>query len=53
MGSNIGKDVFSGGYSTPRIKTDKSKWKLYCKIFTESGMSLKALYVIDPVKLVI
>ena len=52
MESNIGKEVFSGGFSTPRIKTDKSKWELYQKIFTARGMSQKALYIIDPVKLI-
>ena len=51
--SNIGKDVFSDGYSAPRVKTDKSKWRLYRKIFTESGISNNALYIIDPVKLVL
>ncbi|MCI8564673.1 MAG: leucine-rich repeat protein, partial [Lachnospiraceae bacterium] len=50
---NIGEDAFSCGYSKPRIKTDKSMWRQYLRIFTEKGMSEKALYIIDPVKLVI
>lgn len=50
---NIGKDAFSGGYNMPRVKTDKSKWKKYSNIFISRGMSGKALFVINPVKLVI
>ena len=51
--SNVGNEIFSGGYINPRVKTDKSKWKLYQKIFTSRVMSQRALYIIDPVKLVI
>lgn len=50
---SVGKNVFSGCYRSPRIKTDKSVWKRYSLIFGKSGMPGKALYVIDPVKLVI
>lgn len=51
--SNIGKKAFSGCYTKPRVKTDKSKWKQYSKILLSRGMSRKALFIIDPVKLVI
>ena len=51
--SSIGKKAFSGGYHLPRIKTDKSIWKRYSSIFIQRGMSGRALFVVDPVKLVI
>ena len=50
---SIGNNAFGKGAINLRVKTDKSKWKLYSKIFTSKGMSEKALYIIDPVKLVV
>ena len=50
---NIGKNAFGGGYHSPRVKTDKSIWKRYSNVFIVRGMSKKALFVIDPVRLVI
>lgn len=51
--NNVGNKVFSGGYYAPRVKTDKSVWKKYSAIFMSKGMAGKALFVIDPVELVI
>jgi len=51
--SNVGKKAFSGCYAKPRVKTDKSKWKQYSKILLSRGMSGRALFIIDPVKLVL
>lgn len=50
---SVGKNVFSGGYRFPRIKTGKNVRKRYSVIFRKSGMSGKALYVVAPVKLMI
>ncbi len=50
---SIGKNAFSGGYRLPRVKTDKKIWRKYSRIFLKSGISRKALFIIDPVKLVI
>ena len=50
--NNIGNEAFSYGYSNPRVKTNKSVWKQYQTLFTEKGLSNKALFIIDPVKLV-
>jgi len=50
---SVGKDAFSEGYSNPRVKTDKSMWKQYRNIFVSRGLSNKALFVINPVKLII
>ncbi len=50
---NVGNNAFGRGSVNLRVKTDKSKWRLYSKIFTARGMSRRALYIIDPVKLVI
>lgn len=50
---NVGSDAFGKGAAKLRVKTDKNKWKLYARIFTARGMSVKALYIIDPVKLVL
>ncbi len=50
---NIGNNAFSKGYINPRVKTDKSVWKQYQAAFTAKGLSNKALFIINPVKLVI
>ncbi len=50
---NIGEKAFSGGYYAPRVKTHKAIWMRYSNIFILRGMSKKALFVIEPVKLVI
>ncbi len=50
---NIGNNAFSRGYSNPRVKTDKSVWKQYQTDFTAKGLSGKALFIINPVKLVV
>lgn len=50
---NIGENAFGSGYGSPRVKTDKGIWKRYSNVFILRGMSKKALFVIDPVKLVI
>ncbi len=50
---NIGKNAFGSGYGSPRVKTDKKIWERYSNVFILRGMSGKALFVIDPVKLVI
>ncbi len=49
---NIGSNAFGKGFITPRIKSDKSKWYSYSNIFTSKGMSSRALYIINPVKLI-
>lgn len=53
IAKNVGYNAFGKGALKLRVKTDKSKWKLYSKIFIEKGMSNKAIFIIDPVKLVI
>ena len=50
---NVGNNAFGRGAAKLRVKTDKNKWKLYAQIFMSRGMSNKALFIIDPVKLVI
>ena len=50
---NIGSNAFAKGSAKLRVKTDKNKWKSYAQIFMSKGMSKKALFIIDPVKLVI
>lgn len=50
---SIGKNAFGKGFIVPRIKSDKSKWHSYRNIFTAKGMSSQALYVIEPVKLIL
>ena len=51
--NNVGRDAFSGGYHSPRIKTAKNIWKQYSVILLQRGISRKALFLIDPAKLVI
>ena len=50
---NVGSNAFGKGSTKLRVKTDKNKWRLYAQIFMAKGMSKKALFIIDPVKLVI
>ena len=50
---NVGSNAFGKGAAKLRVKTDKTKWRLYAQIFMSKGMSAKALFIIDPVKLVI
>ena len=49
---SVGDNAFGKGAANPRVKTDKTKWRLYSKIFVAKGMSKKALFIIDPVKLI-
>lgn len=49
----VGNNAFGKGANKLRVKTDKSKWKFYAQIFMAKGMSKKALFIINPVKLVI
>ncbi len=48
---NIGDKAFAGGYRTPRLKSDKNKWKAYVKVFLKRGLSSKTVFIIDPAKL--
>ncbi len=48
---NIGDKAFAGGYRTPRLKSDKNKWRAYVKVFLKRGLSSKTVFIIDPVKL--
>ncbi|MFG6393505.1 MAG: leucine-rich repeat domain-containing protein [Lachnospiraceae bacterium] len=50
---NIGAGVFGNGYSNPRVKLDKSVWKQYQNVFISKGLSSKALFLINPAKLVV
>ena len=50
---NVGRNAFGGGYRSPRVKTDKKLWKKYDRIFMARGLSGRALFIINPVKLVI
>lgn len=50
---NIGKKAFGSSYASPRVKTDKNKWKQYSQILFSKGMSRKAVFIVDPVKLVV
>lgn len=49
----VGKNAFGGGYHSPRVKTGKNIWKQYSVILLQRGISKKALFIINPVKLVI
>ena len=49
--NNVGKNAFGRGYQSPRVKTDKNVWKRYSAILLQKGISKKALFVINPVKL--
>lgn len=49
---SVGKNAFSAGYHSPRVKTAKNIWRKYSNILLRSGISGKALFIIDPVKLI-
>lgn len=49
---NIGKQAFGRGYRSPRVKSAKSVWRRYAHILPAKGLSKKALFIINPVKLV-
>ena len=51
--NNIGIDAFGKVYSNPRIKSDKSVWKQYQDVFISKGLPDKALFIVNPVKLVV
>ena len=42
---NVGSNAFGKGAAKLRVKTDKTKWKLYAQIFMSKGMSKKALFI--------
>ncbi len=42
---SIGNNAFDKGAANVKVKTDKTKRKLYYKIFTAGGMSKKALFI--------
>lgn len=49
---SVGADAFKGVTSKAIVKTSKSKWRKYCRMFMNIGkMSQSALFVIEPVKL--
>ena len=50
---NIGSNAFGNGYGSPRVKTDKSVWRQYQNMLTSKGLSNKAVFIINPVKLVV
>lgn len=49
---NIGKLAFGSGYKSPRVKSAKSVWRKYAYTLPVKGLSEKALFIINPVKLV-
>ena len=49
----IGSNAFGNGYSSPRIKTNKSVWKKYQNVLTSKGLSNKAVFITNPVKLIL
>lgn len=53
QGKHLGRNLFGGGYPYPRVKTHKRLWKKYAGFFLSRGLSGKALFVINPVRLVI
>ncbi len=50
---NIGKQAFGNGYPSPRVKSAKSVWRRYARILPAKGLSKRAVYIINPVKLVL
>lgn len=49
---SVGAEAFKGVTSKAIVKTSKSKWRKYCRMFMNTGkMSQSALFVIEPVKL--
>ncbi len=53
VAKNIGKQAFGGGYKSPRVKSVKSVWRRYARILPAKGLSKRAVYIINPVKLVL
>lgn len=49
---SIGKQAFGGGYKLPRVKSAKNVWKRYARILLAKGLSKKAVFIINPVKLI-
>jgi len=49
---NIGSQAFGKGYKSPRVKSAKRVWRRYSQILPVKGLSGKALFIINPVKLV-
>ena len=50
---NIGKQAFGNGYASPRVKSAKSVWRRYAHVLPAKGLSKRAVYIINPVKLVL
>lgn len=50
---SIGSNAFGDGYRNPRIKMDKSVWMQYQNILESKGLSNKAVFIVNPDKLVI
>ena len=50
---NIGKQAFGNGYASPRVKSAKSVWRRYAHVLPAKGLSERAVYIINPVKLVL
>ncbi len=50
---NIGKQAFGNGYASPRVKSAKSVWRRYAHVLPAKGLSNRAVYIINPVKLVL
>ena len=49
---SVGAEAFKGVTSKAIVKTSKSKWRKYCRMFMNTGkISQSALFVIEPVKL--
>ena len=53
VAKNIGKQAFGNGYPSPRVKSAKSVWRRYARILPAKGLSKRAVYIINPVKLVL
>lgn len=53
VAKDIGKQAFGNGYQSPRVKSAKSVWRRYARILPAKGLSKRAVYIINPVKLVL
>lgn len=49
---SIGKQAFGRGYKLPRVKSAKNVWKRYARIMPAKGLSKKAVFIINPARLV-
>lgn len=49
---SVRNNAFGKGEAEPWVIADKTKLRLYSKIFVAKGMSKKALFIIDPIKLI-